>query len=73
MMKFVNEKLDRPWKVWHIPLHRAVAEACWGYWCISAHLKCDLPHLRLSTAAKFLATVTKGIVLFHCSATLTLL
>lgn len=41
------------------------------FWCISAHLKCDLPHLRLSTAAKFPATVTEGVVLFHCSATLT--
>lgn len=36
-------------------------------------LKCDLSHLRLSTAAKFLATVTKEIVLFHISATSTLL
>lgn len=35
-------------------------------------LKCDLPHLLLSTAAKFLATVTKGIVLFHVNATSTL-
>lgn len=37
------------------------------------YLKCDLPHLLLSTAAKFLATVTKGIVLFHVSATSALL
>lgn len=42
-------------------------------WCISAHLKCDLSHLRLSAVARFLATVTKGIVLFHGSATSTLL
>lgn len=65
-----HQKLDQPRKVWHIPLCGAVAEACWGYWCINAHLKHDLPHLRLSTVAKFLATVTKGIVLLHSTSTL---
>lgn len=68
-----HQKSDRPWKVWCIPLCRAVAEACWGYWCVGIHLKCDLPHLRLSTVARYLATVTKGIVWFHSSATSTLL
>lgn len=74
--KTCHQKLDHPWKVWkvwHIPLQRAVAEACLGFFIVSYHLKCDLPHLGLSTAAKFLATVTQGIVLFHGSATSTLL
>lgn len=66
-----RQKRHQPWRVWHIPLRRAVAEACWGYWCISLHLKHDPPHLRLSTMAKFLATVTKGIFFFHSSATST--
>lgn len=64
-----HQKLDHPWKEFHIPTHRAVAEACWGFLGVSALIWNVIFHICLSTAAKFLATVTKGIVLFHGSAT----
>lgn len=67
-MKFVNVS-SKTWSPVESVAHTFTQSRCRGllglFWCISAHLKCDLPHLRLSTVAKFLATVTKGIVLFY--------
>ncbi len=75
-MKFVNVSSKTRSPVESVA-HTFTRSCCRGllglFWCISTHLTCDLPHLRLSTVAKFLATVTKGIVLFHGSATSTLL
>ena len=74
-MKFVNvsSKVDHPWKVLHIPLQRAAAEACWGFFGVSALIWNVIFHICVfRAAARFPATVTKGIVLFHGAATSTL-